>query len=344
MTIARSRLIDASVARWYHCVSRCVRRAFLLGEGPDDRKKWVENRLEELAGIFAIAVGGFSVMDNHLHVLVRLDSDVAENWSDEEVVRRWGRLFPSRDKSGTALPVPEAWVQWRLEDTLWVAKIRARLQSISWFMKCLKEPLSRLVNRHENVRGAFFEGRFKSIAILDEEALLAVGTYIDLNPVAAGIAEAPETSKYTSIKQRVEHVEAQGRAAQLEAASCGSVAGSQAAAGLEESLWLCPIEDRRRLDSSREGMLEGFSLGSYLLLVDYSGRLFRTGKATISAELAGVFARLGSSADLWRARLERLRTRRLFGRFFAASRERLREAAARLNLRRVGNLAGCPAP
>ena len=227
-------------------------------------------------------------------------------------------------------------------------------------MKCLKEPLSRLGNRQEKVRGAFFEGRCKSVAILDDGAILAVGAYIDLNPVAAGIAEAPETSKYTSIKQRVEHVEAQRRTAQLEAAGHGSVAvrqahdvtvrqahdgaGSNAAKGLEESHWLCPIEDRRRLDSTREGMLEGFSLGSYLLLVDYTGRLFRTGKATISAELAGIFDRLGSSAESWRARLEKLRTRRLFGRFFAASREKLREAAARLNARRVGNMAGCPAP
>jgi putative transposase len=56
MTIARSILIDPTITRWYHCVSRCVRRAFLLGEGLDDRKKWVENRLEELAEIFAIAV------------------------------------------------------------------------------------------------------------------------------------------------------------------------------------------------------------------------------------------------------------------------------------------------
>ena len=96
------------------------------------------------------------------------------------------------------------------------------------------------------------------------------------------------------------------------------------------------------MDSSREGMLEGFSLGSYLLLVDYTGRLFRKGKAAISAELAGIFDRLGSSAEL-AARLEKLRTGRLFGRFFAASRERLREVAARLGVRRVANLAGCPA-
>jgi hypothetical protein len=181
------------------------------------------------------------------------------------------------------------------------------------------------------------------VAILDEEALLAVGAYIDLNPVAAGIAETPETSKHTSIKMRVEHVEAQGQTGQLEAASGGSVAGSRAAMGLEESLWLCPIEDRRQLDSSREGMLEGFSLGSYLLLVDHTGRLFRNGKTALSAELASIFDRLGSSAETWRVRLEKLRTGRLFGRFFAASRERLREAAGRLAVRRVANLAGCPA-
>ncbi len=117
------------------------------------------------------------------------------------------------------------------------------------------------------------------------------------------------------------------------------VAGSIAAAGLEESLWLCPIEDRRRLDSRREGKMEGFSLGSYLLLVDYTGRLFREGKTAISAELAGILDWLGSNAESWRGRLEKLRTGRLFGRFFAASQEKLWEVAERLNVRRIANLA-----
>ena len=162
MTMARAHLVDPSVTRWYHCVTRCVRRAFLLGEGEgaDDRKLWIERRLQELADIFAVAVGGFSVMDNHLHVLVRLDPDVAKGWSDEQVVRRWGALFPPRDKSRQALPVSESWVQWRLKDEPWVAMARTRLQSLSWFMKCLKEPLSRLANRQDKTRGAFFEGRF----------------------------------------------------------------------------------------------------------------------------------------------------------------------------------------
>jgi hypothetical protein len=208
-------------------------------------------------------------------------------------------------------------------------------------MKCLKEPLARLANLQDKVRGFFFEGRFKSVAILDEESLLATCAYIDLNPVAAGIAEVPEASQHTSVKERVDHVKAQGRTEDLKAASEGSIAGSKASAGLEDSHWLCPIEDRRRIDSSREGMLEGFSLGSYLLLVDYSGRLFREGKAMISREVAAIFERIGTTAETWQARLEKLSEGRLLGRFLAASRQRLREVTQRLGLRRAVNLASC---
>ncbi len=88
-------------------------------------------------------------------------------------------------------------------------------------------------------------------------------------------------------------------------------------------------------------MLEGFSLGSYLLLVDYSGRLFRDGKATISREVAEISSDLGTTAETWQARLEKLSKGRLFGRFLAASRQRLREVAERLGLRRAVNLGSC---
>ena len=90
-------------------------------------------------------------------------------------------------------------------------------------------------------------------------------------------------------------------------------------------------------------MLRGFSLGNYLLLVDYTGRLFREGNAAISAELAGILDRLGTTAESWQARLEKLKAGRLLGRFFAASRARLREAAARLRVHHLANLAGCAA-
>jgi hypothetical protein len=170
---------------------------------------------------------------------------------------------------------------------------------------------------------------------------LTIGVYTDLNPVAAKLAKTPETSDYTSIKQRVDHAKARGKTAELEAATDGSAAGSHAAAGLEESLWLCPVEDRRELGSPREGMVPGFSLGSYIKLVDYSGRHFREGKDSISAELTGIFERLGCSAQSWRVQIEKLRGDRLLGRFFAISRAKLREIGERLGVRRVINLRAC---
>jgi hypothetical protein len=90
-------------------------------------------------------------------------------------------------------------------------------------------------------------------------------------------------------------------------------------------------------------MLLGFSLGNYLLLVDYTGRLFREGKTVISAELTGILNRLGTTAESSQARLEKLKSGRLLGRFFAASRERLREAATRPRVHHLANLVRCSA-
>ncbi len=98
MTVARSKLVDLGVTRYYHCISRCVRWAMLCGEGFEHRKQWIEDRLELLAANFAVSVCGFAVMDNHLHVLARLDPAAATNWSDAEVVRRWMAVYPPRQK------------------------------------------------------------------------------------------------------------------------------------------------------------------------------------------------------------------------------------------------------
>ena len=129
----------------------------------------------------------------------------------------------------------------------------------------------------------------------------------------------------------------------LQAARTGSVAGSRASKELEEALWLIPIEDRRQLDSQREGMLIGFTLGNYLMLVEYTVCLLREGKASISSELTDIFERLGSSAALWQARLQKLRGGRGLGRFLSTSRERLREVAQKLGVHHLANLDGCSA-
>jgi len=353
MTTARCELVDVSVTRWYHCLSRCVRGGFLMGEGFEDRKQWIEDRLELLDSAFSVSIGGFAIMDNHLHVLCRLNPDEASGWSDEDVARRWLKVFPPKTLKLDDPKVVRAWVDQQTADAKRIQVLRERLQDLGWFMKSLKEPLSRMANKQDGCRGAFWEARYKSIAILDTEALLATCAYIDLNPLAAGIAETPESSPHTSISQRVGHVREQGKIECLKAARDGSVAGSKAAGDIEQSHWLVPLEDRRshangnsnansQANSVREGMLETFSLGSYLLLVDYTGRLFRNGKANMNAGVKEVFERLGTSCEFWSDRIKKmLSSRDLRGSYFAANSEKVVELGGQRGKRAL-NL--CPQP
>jgi len=341
MTMARKALVDSSVTPFYHCISRCVRRAFLCGDGCAHRKQWVEDRLRELAGIFAIDVCAYAVMDNHLHVVLMLNDDVAREWSDEEVVRRWGRLFPPRGKDRQPLEVSPVWVKDRLADAKWVAEARERLNSLGWFMKCLKEPLARMANQEDQCKGTFWEARYKSIAILDEEALLTTLAYVDLNPLAAGLAKTPEASAHTSVKARVDNCRERGVLNEVADQPADRTRLDQTLE--DESFWLAPLEDRQERGGQRAGISHQANLASYLRLLDWSARLFRPGKARIPAEVSGILDRLGSSADLWQSRLTKLRqTDRIFGVVFATSRAAINEFATARGVSRLSNLNGCP--
>jgi REP element-mobilizing transposase RayT len=317
----------------------------MADDAGNDRKQWIEDRLQKLNEHFAVSVGGFAVMDNHLHVLCRLDPAEARSWSAEDVVRHWLAIYPPKTLALDDPKVVDMWVEHQAKDLKRVEMLRERLSDLGWFMKALKEPLSRLCNHADGVKGTFWEARYKSIAILDEEALLATCAYIDLNPVAAGIAEVPESSEHTSIKQRCDHAKSENKIEAIKAARLGSVAGSKAAGQLEQNHWLVPIEDRRQLPGkanavAREGMVGSFSLGSYVLLVEYTGRLFRQGKANISAGVKDVLERLGTSAEYWNHRIKRmLESRDLRGTFFAADASKVREHAQHCG-KRLLNL--CP--
>lgn len=342
MTMARAQLVDLSVSRWYHCIARCARGASLLGEGALDRKAWIEGRIEELGQTFAISVAAFAVLDDQFHILVRLDPRDAERWSNEEIVRRWGVISPPRDKERQPIPVTAKWVRGRLAGASSFATERERLQSLGWFMKSLKEPLARLANREDGTRSAFFESRFKSIAILDHESLLAACVFIDVNPVAAGIAASPETSVHTSFRQRLARQKAGTQPSRVKGPGRTAAVGGARLRKLEESHWLCPIEDRRAIGSAREGMFAGIALGDYLLLVKYTGKLFHEANVPPPREVAALFNRLGINAETWQARIFKLSEGRLLGRFFASSRERLRQLAEQLGVGHLDNLGSCP--
>ena len=91
MTSARRQIVDPAAAGHYHCVARCVRRAFLCGQdaysGRDfaHRKAWVEARLMELSQWFSVGLYAYAVMSNHLHVVLHVDPSVALACSPEEI-------------------------------------------------------------------------------------------------------------------------------------------------------------------------------------------------------------------------------------------------------------------
>jgi hypothetical protein len=348
MTVPRSKIVDLNVTPYYHCISRCVRRAFLCGEGNEHRKDWIENRLEELTRIFAVSVCGFSAMDNHFHVVARLDGPaMVDEWSDREVAQRWGRLYPPRDKNRKPIPVTKDWINQKLQDVGWIARTRKRLASLGWFMKCLKEPLARLANKEDGVTGHFWEGRYKSIAILDQEALLATCAYVDLNPVAAGMAQVPEESDHTSIKARVQYCRELDQLDHLKQALAKTAQGGtlspSAACQLEEKVWLCPLTDvSAHTTASRGCMFGSFSLAQYLHLIDWTSRFAREGKAHVNEQVGSMLKRFGTSADAWTAALQRLFKRdRLLGVAFSFSRDRLQRAAEQRGCHHVANLCGC---
>lgn len=201
MPRARSETYDLATTTFYHCISRCVRRAFLCGQDPytgqdfSHRKEWVESRLFALANIFAVELYAYAVMANHLHIVVRVRPDVAIAWTDEEVVARYTSLFKTAARSLEPLTNNERTQRIKL----W----RERLTDLSWFMRTLNENIARRANKEDGCTGRFWEGRFTSQPLLDEDAVLTCMVYVDLNPVRSGEVESLDDSSRTSIASRL---------------------------------------------------------------------------------------------------------------------------------------------
>ena len=197
----RTQQVSLEATAYYHCISRCVRRAFLCGQDPltgksfDHRKQWLVDRMKQLATIFAIDICSYGLLSNHFHVILHIDCPRALAWTDEQVAERYEQLFPHTVGRSRTLP-EQAWATR-------VACWRQRLWDLSWFMRCLNEAIARRANREDRCTGRFWEGRFRSQALLDAGALLTCMSYVDLNPIRAGIATTLEESAFTSIQERL---------------------------------------------------------------------------------------------------------------------------------------------
>ncbi len=278
MTQARAVLIDPATTPYYHCMARCVRRAFLCGEDHltgrnyEHRKVWVVDRLKMLANIFAIEVCAYAVMSNHYHVVLHINTTQSQEWSDIEVLRRWTSLF------GGPLLVHDFLTNKALDDaarekvSAFAACYRERLTSISWFMRCLNEHLAREANAEDGCKGRFWEGRFKSQALLDEAALLSCMVYVDLNPIRAGKTTTAEHSDFTSIQERI----------------------NQWQQGCRTS-WLKPFQT-----NAQKKVHIPFALADYFDLADWTSRSIRNPKRRATPHhVPSIFKRLGMDSDEW---------------------------------------------
>lgn len=280
MPTARKALIALEATPYYHVTSRCVRRAFLCGSDQasgksyEHRRQWIEDRLLVLGQIFSIDICAYAIMSNHYHIVLHVDKPSSLHWSDFEVCQRWhqlcaGTLLTQKFAQGKTLSkVEREAVQVKIDD--W----RIRLCDISWFMKLLNEPIAREANNEDGCTGRFFEGRFKSQALLDEKALAACMAYVDLNPIRAKLAQTPEASEHTSVQRRI-----------------------RARTQHEQPAALMPF-----VGNPKEPMPVGlpFRLDDYLTLLDWTGRALRDDKrGAIPYSLPPILDRLQIEAKHW---------------------------------------------
>lgn len=207
----RSDIVDAASPGVYHCISRCVRREGLLR--PVQRKQWIVERLEFLASLMAVDVVSFAVMDNHVHLLLRIRPEIVRTWSDREVAERRLALLvnrKARKRAGIApgSPPTDGEVRAILGTPRLLRRAREDLSSLGFFHRLLKEPCARAWNREDGVTGHFWEGRFLSPRVLDPEALLRVSRYVELNEVRAGVAKSLPSSVWTSARRQWERLTA----------------------------------------------------------------------------------------------------------------------------------------
>ncbi|MES9851979.1 MAG: alpha-amylase family glycosyl hydrolase [Candidatus Thiodiazotropha sp. L084R] len=292
MTISRKQQICLEETPYYHCVSRCVRRAFLCGEDEltgrsyEHRRDWVVDQLKQLTEVFAIGICAYAVMHNHNHIVVKVDQSSALAWSNDEVISRWTSLYhPSpivaRYLEGIKLSKAEKRVV--SED---IEKWRHRLYDISWFMRNLNETIARRANEEDGCTGRFWEGRFKSQALLDDAALFTCMSYVDLNPIRAGIADIPENSEYTSIQERIRTYH-----------KTLKQTGSKMKAQIEPPNGLVPFTGGEHQEK-QNGLC--FSLIDYFQLTDWAGRAIREDKSgVIPSHLSPILERLSIDSEAW---------------------------------------------
>lgn len=307
----RKNQVDFSRHNTYHVITRCTRQLFLLGscdESREQRKGVLLAQLQKLARFTAIGVGGFSVMDNHMHLLLKVDVEQATAWSTREVAERWLALHPPRNGYFKVIDVDEDHIATFCADAERIEACRDKLMSISQFMKELKQETTQQLNKLDNTVGSLWAGRFKCKAVTDENYLLAALAYIDLNPFAAGICELPEQGRHTSLDARLNGETTLSKPnKQTKEATTPPDTKSKTKRTLDQAInerqgwWLSIDQTVERTQTFTPDLAHAFAstnnkprlaFGAYLKLLDASARLLRDGKNQLASDMKAIGSRL----------------------------------------------------
>jgi len=232
-------------------------------------------------------------MSNHGHYVLKINQDKAKSWDQQEIIARWTQLF-----SGGVLiqrfQAGQCKTQGEVDKVNEIAEIwRERLFDISWFMRCLNESIARQANAEDKCTVRFWEGRFKSQALLDEQALLACMTYVDLNPIRAGIAQTLETSEFTSIAQRIQKYNQSNSTSPPEQHSIKPRFKFETIAPTDITL-------ANFIGGNQKLQGIPFTLKDYLELADWTGRAIGDDKrGYISDTEPKLIHKLGINSDTW---------------------------------------------
>jgi len=155
-------------------MSRTALDGFVLG---DTEKDYLLQLIKHFSSVYFCEILGYCLMGNHFHIVLRMHP--GEEYSDDEIRDRYACYY-IKDKTKIA-PFPGQ-----------IPLLREKWQSLSEFMKEIKQSFSRFYNKKHQRRGFFWSERFKSVLIENGEALINCLAYVDLNPVRAGIVECPD--------------------------------------------------------------------------------------------------------------------------------------------------------
>jgi len=302
MTMPRHSQVSLDDTPWYHCVSRCVRQAYLCGsdyatgKSYEHRRDWVEQRIKEIAAIFTIDVAAYAVMSNHYHIVVRVDNERPYEMSTREVVKRWtqlytGPLIVNRYLTDKQSEMSEGEL-FQVEKL--AAVYRDRLCDLSWFMKNINEYISRKANKEDKVKGHFWESRYKCQSLLDEKALLTAMAYVDLNPVRAVMASTPEDSEFTSVHDRIKEIKGCQLKSNASTTETPPLLDNEKSSN-QSVAPLMPFDATGTLPWAIP-----FDLRDYLELLDWSGRIMRPDKrGSIDEQIPPILRRIGINPGLF---------------------------------------------